>query len=145
MMMGFEPGYEHLSSEQSTRSKHAHAAAQSIRENASILQCFASVCLLKGAECLLDCCCRQDAASHIMKATSGVTATPAEGSSHPLLTPVKVGDLQLSHRLVMSAMTRTRMAPGTEAPRCALTWQQYKQRCQYYLLQQHRQESVTNH
>lgn len=34
-----------------------------------------------------------------------------------LLSPTQVGDVELKHRVVMSAMTRTRMDPITEAPR----------------------------
>ncbi len=35
----------------------------------------------------------------------------------PLATPAKLGDQQLSSRVVMSALTRTRNEPGSEAPR----------------------------
>jgi N-ethylmaleimide reductase len=34
-----------------------------------------------------------------------------------LLSPTQVGDLPLKHRVVMSAMTRTRNDPITESPR----------------------------
>ncbi|GLC38568.1 hypothetical protein PLESTM_000748500 [Pleodorina starrii] len=48
-------------------------------------------------------------------ASAGVVAGE-RASGSPLITPVKVGDLQLSHRIAMSPMTRLRMTPGTELP-----------------------------
>ena len=44
-----------------------------------------------------------------------------------LLDAIKVGNMGLAHRVVLSPMTRLRMAPGTEAPR-EMTAEYYGQR-----------------
>ncbi len=48
-------------------------------------------------------------------------------SASPLISHVKVGDITLAHRVVMSPLTRLRNSPGTEAPN-DLVVQYYKQR-----------------
>ncbi|GFR40247.1 hypothetical protein Agub_g818 [Astrephomene gubernaculifera] len=43
-------------------------------------------------------------------------ASASSTASSPLMTPVKIGDIKLSHRVAMSALTRLRNTPGTELP-----------------------------
>ncbi|EFJ45200.1 hypothetical protein VOLCADRAFT_106009 [Volvox carteri f. nagariensis] len=54
----------------------------------------------------------------VLQSTTMATASDAGADSarSPLWTPVKIGEVQLSHRIAMSPMTRLRMTPGSELP-----------------------------